>query len=164
MAGAAAVGGRRRERTRGESESERLDRELKELTDELRVALPGRAGALRVPARRCRSRTASRTSAQTQRDAFFDLVPLRDGVVDLPDRPVGRCIASSGAAATRSASLRAANKLALVGATFLALAMTGVVFLITDMLFNEASAAAIAGAAAGMIVALWYVVPLYSAG
>ena len=41
------------------------------------------------------------------------------------------------------------------------LSMTGVVFLITDVLFNEASAAAFAGGAAGLVIVLWYCVPLY---
>jgi hypothetical protein len=57
--------------------------------------------------------------------------------------------------------LRAGNVLGLAGASFLALAMTGVVFLITDVLFNEASAAVIAGSAAGVVIVLWYCVPLY---
>ena len=57
--------------------------------------------------------------------------------------------------------IRTANTLALVGVTFIALAMTGVVFVVTDVLFDETAAAAIAGATAGLVVAVWFALPLY---
>jgi hypothetical protein len=143
----------------GESKAERLDRELKELTDELRVALPGVqvlfAFLLTVP---FTSRWNDVTD--TQRDAYFAsfLCATASSVCLIAPSVMHRI---QWRRRDKERLLRAGNVLALVGASFLALAMTGVVFLITDVLFNEASAAAIAGAAAGLVIVLWYCVPFY---
>ena len=54
-----------------------------------------------------------------------------------------------------------ANKLTIVGLGFLALAMSGVVFLITDVLYGStATAVATAGALLAFAV-LWYAVPIW---
>jgi hypothetical protein len=143
----------------GESKPERLDRELKELTDELRVALPGVqvlfAFLLTVP-------FTSRWDdvSDTQRDAYFGsfLCATASSVCLIAPSVMHRI---QWRRRDKERLLRAGNVLALVGASFLALAMTGVVFLITDVLFDETSAAAIAGAAAGIVIVLWYCVPLY---
>jgi len=142
-----------------ESKAERLDRELKELTDELRVALPGVqvlfAFLLTVP---FTSRWDEVTD--TQRDAYFAsfLAATASSVCLIAPSVMHRI---QWRRRDKERLLRAGNVLALVGAAFLALAITGVVFLITDVLFNEASAAVIAGGAAGVVVVLWYCVPLY---
>jgi hypothetical protein len=142
-----------------ESEAERLDRELKELTDELRVALPGVqvlfAFLLTVP---FTNRWEDVT--ETQRDAYFAafLCATASSVCLIAPSVMHRI---QWRRRDKERLLRAGNVLALVGASFLALAMTGVVFLITDVLFDEASAAVLAGAAAGLVIVLWYCVPLY---
>jgi hypothetical protein len=52
------------------------------------------------------------------------------------------------------------NALAIVGLTFLALAIVGVVFLITDLLYDGAAVAVYTAVVAGVFIALWYTIPL----
>jgi hypothetical protein len=56
--------------------------------------------------------------------------------------------------------IRASNRLIIVGLTFVALAMSGVILLITDLLYSETTTAIVTAAAVGLFVLLWYVVPL----
>jgi uncharacterized protein DUF6328 len=52
------------------------------------------------------------------------------------------------------------NRLSIAGLGFLALAMTGAIVLITDVLFGSLATAAFGIAAAAMFVMLWAVLPL----
>ena len=52
------------------------------------------------------------------------------------------------------------NRLAIAGTVFLALGMTGTVFLITDILFAAETAAAVAAVTAGVFAWFWYGLPL----
>jgi uncharacterized membrane protein len=141
-----------------ESKGEKLDRELKELNDELRVVLPGVqvlfAFLLTVP---FTNRFGDVT--ELQRDAYF--------VAFLCATASSICLIAPSVLhrlrwrkRDKERLLRTANTLALIGATLLALAMTVVVFLIGDVLFAATAAAAAAGVTAGAIVAVWYVLPL----
>jgi Family of unknown function (DUF6328) len=56
--------------------------------------------------------------------------------------------------------IRASNVLILVGLSFVALAMSGVILLISDLLYSERTTAIVTAAIAGLFVVLWYVVPL----
>jgi Family of unknown function (DUF6328) len=143
---------------RNETELERLDRNLTELLNELRVALPGVqvlfAFLLGVPF--------------TQR--FGELAQYQQKVY------YGTLIFAAAASAfliAPSAHHRVmfrmqdkqhivflANRFAIIGLAFLALAMSGVVLLITDLLFSGlATAVATAGTALGFAL-LWYVMPV----
>jgi hypothetical protein len=53
-----------------------------------------------------------------------------------------------------------ANRLAIAGLGFLALAMTGAVMLITDVLFGGVATAVFSTAALAMFVVLWGLLPL----
>jgi hypothetical protein len=53
------------------------------------------------------------------------------------------------------------NRLAIAGTAFLALAISGSVFVVTDMLFNEASAALLAAVTAAFFAWFWYAMPLW---
>jgi hypothetical protein len=53
-----------------------------------------------------------------------------------------------------------ANRCAIVGLGFLALAMTGVVLLVTDFLFSTVVTVACTTAAALMFLTFWYALPL----
>jgi hypothetical protein len=53
-----------------------------------------------------------------------------------------------------------ANRLAIAGLAFLALAMTGAIMLITDVLFGGLATAFFSAAALAMFVVLWFVLPL----
>src|SRR5256714_14461438 len=52
------------------------------------------------------------------------------------------------------------NTLTLIGLGFLALAMTGVILLITDVLFKTATVVVVTACVAAMFLTLWYLVPL----
>jgi hypothetical protein len=143
---------------RNETEEERLDRNLTELLNELRVALPGVqvlfAFLLGVPF--------------TQR--FSELTSYQEDIY------YGTLICAAMASAfliAPSAHHRLqfrqrdkhfivllANRLAIVGLTFLALAMTGVVLLITDFIFGALATTIATTATALVFAVLWYVVPL----
>jgi hypothetical protein len=142
-----------------ESKAERLDRELKELTDELRVALPGVqvlfAFLLTVP-----FTNRFEDITDTQRDAYFAsfLCATVASVCLIAPSVMHRI---QWRRRDKERLLRTGNTLALIGATFLALAMSGVVLVVTDLLFDAAWAAVLAGATAGLVVAIWYALPLY---
>jgi hypothetical protein len=146
------------ERRRHETEEERLDRNLTELLNELRVALPGVQVLF----------------------AFLLGVPFTQRFAALRDYQEDIYYATLICAALASAFLIApsahhriefrmrdkkhivflANRFAIVGLGFLALAMTGVVLLITDLMFG-ALATTVATAGTALVFAfLWYVMPL----
>jgi hypothetical protein len=54
----------------------------------------------------------------------------------------------------------ASNVLIIVGLAFVALAMSGVILLITDLLYNETTTAIVTAAIVFVFVVLWYVVPI----
>jgi VIT1/CCC1 family predicted Fe2+/Mn2+ transporter len=151
--------GGRREQAEGESKAERLNRELKELSDELRVALPGVqvlfAFLLTVP-----FTNRFEDVTDTQREAYFGafLCATVASVCLIAPSVMHRI---QWRRRDKERLLRTANRLALVGATFLALAITGAVFVVTDILFDSTWAAALACATAGLIAAVWFALPLY---
>jgi len=53
------------------------------------------------------------------------------------------------------------NRLAISGTAFLALAISGAVFVVTDMLFKAPSAALVAALAAAVFGWLWSALPLF---
>jgi len=56
--------------------------------------------------------------------------------------------------------IEASNVLIIVGLAFVALAMSGVILLITDLLYNETTTAIVTAAIVLVFVVLWYVVPI----
>ena len=141
-----------------EDEQDRLDRELIELLNELRVALPGVqvlfAFLLAVP-------FTQRFTAVTelQKDVYFAAVLSATVSTVL-------LIAPSSYHRIRwrqhdkAQMLVTANRLAIAGTVFLAFSMTGVVFLVTDLLFAGAAAAAVSAVSAGLFAWFWYGLPV----
>jgi hypothetical protein len=143
---------------RQETEAERLDRNLLELLNELRVALPGVqvlfAFLLAVP--------------------FTDRFQELNGGQEKIYYAILLCAALSTAlliapSAHHRIEFRAqdkrhivfvANRFAIVGLAFLALAMTGVVLFITDVLFTHLTAGIATAGAAAVFGWLWYGIPL----
>ena len=144
---------------RDETESERLDRNLGELLQELRVALPGVQVLF----------------------AFLLAVPFQAHFTEIDGFEKGVYFATLMFTAISAALLIApsayhrltfhyqqkgqlvflANRFAIAGIAFLALAMTGAIVLITDFLFDSATATAIAGGSAlGLFFVLWGLLPL----
>ena len=141
-----------------ESKDDKLDRELIELLNELRVALPGVqvmfAFLLTVP---FSQRFGQLT--ELQRDFYFATF-LAAAVASL------FLIAPTAHHRLRWRThdkerlLRTANREAIAGTAFLAMAITGAVFVITDILFGVPWAAAVAATIAGVLIWLWYGLPL----
>jgi Family of unknown function (DUF6328) len=143
---------------REESEGERLDRNLSELLQELRVALPGVqvlfAFLLAVPFQQ----------------NFTKITPFQERVyfATLLLTALSAALLISPSAYHRMTFrmqqkdhlIFLANKLAIAGLACLALAMTGAIMLITDVLFGTAATIFFSAAALAVFVLLWYALPL----
>ncbi len=141
-----------------ETAEERIDRELIELLNELRVALPGVqvlfAFLLAVP---FTQRFAGVTDLQ--KDAYmtallctgggsvFLIAPTTFHRIRFRDRD-------------KESMLFIANRFTIAGMVLLAVAMTASVFLVTDLLFKGAITSIVTAAVAGLFAAVWFVLPL----
>lgn len=145
----------------GESRKERVDRELIELLNELRVALPGVQVLF----------------------AFLLVVPFQQGwdkISDLARDVYFAGLMSSGIAIAfliapatyhrlnlrrgvdeKEEMLLTSSKLAIVGTVFLALGIGCSLFVIADVLFGTLLATFFAGVILLLIVVLWYGLPLW---
>ncbi|MFN2611981.1 MAG: DUF6328 family protein [Solirubrobacterales bacterium] len=137
---------------------QRLDRELIELLNELRVALPGVqvlfAFLLTVP---FTQRFA--TVTEFQREVYFATLLLTTAACVLLIAPSAYHRLSFRGGAKEHIILDG-NRLTLAGLAVLAMAMTGVVLLISDVLF-KAPTTLIATAGTGLLFAgVWWALPL----
>lgn len=141
-----------------ESANERHDRQLVELLNELRVALPGVQMLF----------------------GFLLAVPFSQRFTEISDGQRWLYYLTFLATAAASACLIAptsfhriiwrrhakrrlvhiSSGLTIVGTMFLAVAITGSVSLVTSVLFGSSPAAVAGGLAAGVLIALWYAGPL----
>ena len=138
---------------------ERTNRQLAELLQEFRVALPGRADPVRVPAHGAVRAGLPAGSRRSRENLFFATL---------------MCTAISTAcliAPTATHRLRfhkrdrkyvieVAHNLLIAGLAFLALAILGAVTLITDYLFDGAARWIWPGIIAVVIAGLWFIRPL----
>ena len=141
-----------------ESEKERLDRNLIELLNELRVALPGVqvlfAFLLTVP---FTQRFATLTSAQEK---------IYYGTLICAAISTAMLIAPSAhhrinfRQQDKEYIVFLANKLAIAGLGFLALAMAGAMWLITDILYGTKATVTVTVATVLVYLVLWYVIPI----
>src|ERR687897_255775 len=143
---------------RGETKKERLDRNLEQLLGELRVALPGVqvlfAFLLVVP---FNQRFADITSFQ--RTVYFVtllcataacaclIAPTAHHRIEFRGRDKERIVFGG-------------NRLAIIGLTLLATAMTGAITLITDFLYGSTTTAIAAALVALLFAVLWYAIPI----
>ena len=142
----------------GEDEGERLDRELIELLNELRVALPGVqvlfGFLLTVPFSQGWSKVT-----ETERRVFFAsfiCTAIATALLIAPSaqhRILWR-------AQDKEALLRRANMLAIGGTVFLALAVTGAVWVVTDLIHEQAPTALVTAGVAGLFAWIWFAAPL----
>jgi cellobiose-specific phosphotransferase system component IIC len=142
----------------GESREERVNRELIELLNELRVALPGVqvlfAFLLAVPFTQRFEQVTD-----VQKDAFMTaLLCTLVGSVFLIAPTAHHRIRFRDP--DKESLLKLANAFAIVGTVFLAVAMTAVVFLVTDLLFKDAVTAIVTALTAGLFVVVWFALPL----
>jgi hypothetical protein len=142
----------------GESKGERLDRELMELLQELRVVLPGVQVLL----------------------AFLLTAPFQQRFAELPGSLRNAFFASIAAATLatifliapsahhrlrwrareKERLLRIGNQMALWGTVFLAAAIVLALYVITNVLFTSELALLTAAAAVVLFGGLWYVLPM----
>jgi hypothetical protein len=141
-----------------ETGKERVDRELIELLGELRVALPGVqvlfAFLLTVP-------FAARWTTVTtfQRDVYFVTLlctALSSALLIAPTAQHRLLFRQR----EKEKLLFVANWLTIVGLGFLALAIVGVILLITDVLFGATMTLVVTLASALPFLAWWYAYPL----
>jgi hypothetical protein len=142
-----------------ESKAERLDRELIELLNELRVLLPGVqvlfAFLLTAP-----FASGFEKVTEFQRDLY--------AVCLLAALAATACLVAPTTyhrirwrQRDKEAMLRSANVLALAGSAFLALSMTSSIFLVGDYLFSRWAAVLVTAVTAVAFAALWYALPLW---
>ena len=141
-----------------EDRAEKLDRELIELLNELRVALPGVqvlfGFLLTVPFSQGWSKVTD-----TERLVFF-LTFLSTAVATallIAPSAQHRILWRRG---DKEALLRRANLLAISGTFFLALAITGAVWVVTDVIYNQAPTAVVTAGVAGIFAWIWFAAPL----
>jgi uncharacterized protein DUF6328 len=143
---------------RDESEGERLDRNLAELLQELRVALPGVqvlfAFLLAVPFQQ----NFTKITAFQEKVYFATLLCTAMSAALLISPTAYHRLTFH--LQQKKELVYISNRLSIAGLGFLALAMTGAIVLITDVLFGPVATAAFGLAAAAMFVLLWGVLPL----
>jgi uncharacterized protein DUF6328 len=135
---------------RDETEEERLDRNLGELLQELRVALPGVQVLF----------------------AFLLAVPFQQNftkITEFEKRVYFATLLLIAPSAYHRLTFRyqqkyrlvfVSNRLAIAGLATLALAMTSAILLITDVLFGTATTVITTGFALTMFIVFWAVLPL----
>jgi hypothetical protein len=144
---------------RDETPAERSDRQLDELLQELRVALPGVqvlfAFLLTVP-------FSARFEEMTglQRDVYFVtlLATAVTTILLMAPTALHRLRFGEG---DKSDIVRVAHVLTLCGLAALALAMSSAVLLVTDVMFGIRTAVAVGGGFLLLVAALWAALPLW---
>ena len=142
----------------GEDREDRLNRELIELLNELRVVLPGVqvlfAFLLTVPF----TNQFQKVTNEQRQIYFWTFICTTIATALL--------IAPSAHHRLRwrqrdkERLLRTSNRLAIAGMIFLTLALVGAVYLVTDLLFHPAAAAAVTAAIGLVFLWFWWGLPL----
>jgi uncharacterized membrane protein len=135
---------------REESEGERLDRNLGELLQELRVALPGVqvlfAFLLAVPFQQ----NFTKITPFQEKVYFVTLLLIAPSAYHRMTFRMQQ----------KDHLVFLANKLSIAGLGCLALAMTGAIVLITDVLFGSVATVVTGAVALSVFLLLWYAMPL----
>jgi Family of unknown function (DUF6328) len=141
-------------------ESIRLNRELIEFLNELRVVLPGVTVLfgflLAVP-----FYVAFNTATTLQRNVYFvAFLSSAAASAFLITPSLYHRLHWRRDVHDKEAMMLTFNRLVLVGGLLLALSMTCAIFLVTDRLFDTAYAAGVGGASALLFSSLWFLLPL----
>lgn len=143
---------------RDETPDERRDRQLGELIQEVRVALPGVqvlfAFLLAVPF----SARWDRTTA-LQRDVFFTtlLLTALATVLLMAPSALHRVLFEQG---DKRHVVRMGHRLVIAGLCVLALAMGSAVFLITDVMYSVPAAIGVAAGFLAVVAGVWFAIPM----
>jgi cytochrome b subunit of formate dehydrogenase len=141
-----------------ESKDERLNRELIELLNELRVALPGVqmlfGFLLAVP---FTDKFSNITTTQRHIYYFTFLSTAGATIFLIAPTAYHRLRFRQH---DKEQLIQTATRLTIAGTACLAAALSGAVYLVSDLLFHTAATAVAAAAAAGLVLWLWYGLPL----
>ena len=143
---------------RDESEEERLDRNLIELLNELRVALPGVQVLFAFLLTVAFSQRFTELT-DTQRDVYYLALLTTTASAVLLIAPSAHHRISFRQQ-DKAYIVFLANRLAIAGLGFLAIAMSCVVWLITDLLYGATATAIVTALTALAFAVLWYVLPI----
>jgi hypothetical protein len=147
-----------RDSGREETEEERLDRNLSELLQELRVALPGVqvlfAFLLAVPFQQGFEKITS-----SQKGAYFGTLICTAIAAVMLISPTAYHRLTFRYQQKRKLVFYA-NRFSIIGLTFLALAMTGAIMLITDVLFGSTATIVVSAATVLVFGTFWFGLPL----
>lgn len=145
-----------------EDEKARLDRELGELLNEVRVTVTGVqvlvAFLLTVPF----SQRFGRLTARDRDVYFATLICAAAAAVWLIAPAAYHRLLFRHEQKRHMVFL--ANRMAITGLSFLAASLTGVLFLITDVLFGGVATALVAALTGATVFGLWFVLPLVHRG
>lgn len=147
------------QRVADESERERVNRELIELLNELRVALPGVqvlfAFLLTIPFAK-----GFATTTRFERDLYFGALAASVVATVLLMAPSAyhRVLFRHH---DKELLIRHANRLAIAGMLALAVALAISLFLISDYVFDSTFAGLAAGVTLGLMIMLWYALPIW---
>lgn len=143
---------------RNESEGERLDRNLGELLQELRVVLPGVqvlfAFLLAVPFQQNFSKVT-----EFQKDVYFGTLMMTALSAALLMSP-SAYHRLTFRLQQKDHLIFLSNRFAIVGLGALALGMTGAIVLVTDFLFGAIPTILAGTASLGFFAVFWYALPL----
>jgi predicted neutral ceramidase superfamily lipid hydrolase len=143
---------------RNETSDERLDRELIELLNELRVALPGVqvlfAFLLTLPFTQ-----RFEVISTTQENVYFAMfcTTIVSTAMFMTPTAFHRL---RWRRSDKERMLEISNRTAIAGIAFLALSMCGAAYLIADVLFGAGGAAATVAGTAALLGLLWFALPL----
>jgi hypothetical protein len=150
--------GRGRDSGREESEEERLDRNLSEMLQELRVAIPGVqvlfAFLLAVPFQQGFAQVNN-----FQRDVYFATLLCTAISAVLLMAPTAYHRLTFRYQQKRRLVFYS-NRFAIGGLIFLALAMLGALVLVTDYLFSSTATIVVGGLAVAAFAVFWFALPL----
>ena len=141
-----------------ETHDERVNRELIELLNELRVALPGVqvlfAFLLAVPFASGWQKVTS-----VQKDAYMValLSALAGSVFLIAPSAWHRILFRNR---DKEQLLKASNVFAVVGVLFVAIGMSASVFLVSDVIYDDRTATIVTALAALLFSTIWFVLPL----
>ena len=142
----------------GESHEERVNRELIELLNELRVALPGVqvlfAFLLAVP-----FANGWQKVTPVQKDAYMValLAALAGSVFLIAPSAWHRILFRNR---DKERLLQISNVFAITGAFFVAVGMSASVFLVTDVIYDDRTASIVTSLAALLFALVWFAWPL----
>ncbi len=142
-----------------ESKDERVNRELLELLNELRIALPGVqvlfAFLLTIPFAR-----GFPTTTRPERHLYFGALTsaMIATVLLMAPGAYHRILFRHH---DKELLIRHANRLAIAGMVALAIALSLSLFLVTEYVFSDTIAAVTTGILAALIFVLWYALPMW---